>query len=184
MQYARGCAQVAPAAGWTQSSRGHCATEFNDLLAELLAAADCLRGIPAGAAPDAELAIETSEYRNNRQRFGRSLPWVQGRLLVQKARLQTLQTHMTAAKAWARPAERPCESGWFKKGEGTLHTENLRTSDVQYAFLLLRQLPSITQTRPSRVDSQSIGGCFSKGSHIKLPHRTCLHSMAKKNMAM
>jgi hypothetical protein len=53
-------------------------TEFTDLLAELLGVADCLRGIPAGAAPDAELAIETSEYRNNVEQFGRMLPWVQG----------------------------------------------------------------------------------------------------------
>jgi hypothetical protein len=134
--------------GWTQSSRSHCATKFTDLLAELFSRSrDCLRGIPAGAAPDAELAIETSEYRNNVQRFGRILPWVQGRLLVEKARLQTLQSHITAAKAWAQASERPSESGWFKKGRDTLRTENLRASDVQYAFLLLRQLPSITQTR-------------------------------------
>ena len=77
-------------------------TEFTDLLAELLGAADCLRSIPAGASPDAELATEISEYRNNVEQLGQILPWVQGRLLVEKARLQTLQTHMTAAKAWAQ----------------------------------------------------------------------------------
>jgi hypothetical protein len=74
--YAAGCGQVAAAAGWTQSSP----TEFTVLLAELLGTADCLRGIPAGAAPDAELATEIFEYRNNVEQFGQILPCVQGLL--------------------------------------------------------------------------------------------------------
>jgi hypothetical protein len=80
-------------------------TEFTDLLAELLPAADCLPGMLAAGAADAELANEISEYRNNLQKLEKILPSVQGRLLVEKARLQTLQSHMTAAKAWAQASQ-------------------------------------------------------------------------------
>ena len=81
-------------------------TEFTDLLAELLRAADCLRGMPAAGAVDADLAAEISEYRNNVEKLVKVLPSVQGRLLVEKARLQTLQSHMTAAKAWAQASQK------------------------------------------------------------------------------
>jgi hypothetical protein len=77
-------------------------TEFTALLAELLPVADCLRGVAAAGAPDMELANEISKYRNNLEKLERLLPWIQGRLLVEKARLQTLQSHIIAAKAWAQ----------------------------------------------------------------------------------
>lgn len=79
-------------------------TEFTDLLAELLGAGDLWRGMP-GAAADAEMASEISEYRRNVEQLGKILPSVQGRLLVEKVRLQTLQSHMTAAKAWAQASK-------------------------------------------------------------------------------
>jgi len=80
-------------------------TEFTDLLSELLRASDGLRGMPTATAADAELASEISEYRRNVEQLGKILPSVQGRLLVEKVRLQTLQSHMTAAKAWAQASK-------------------------------------------------------------------------------
>jgi len=77
-------------------------TEFTDLLAELLAVADCLRVMLAAGALNMELANEISEYRINVEKLERILPSIQARLLVEKARLQTLQSHIIAAKAWAQ----------------------------------------------------------------------------------
>jgi hypothetical protein len=76
-------------------------TEFTDLLRELGDGSDCCRGLSADVSADAELANEISAWRKNVEELGKLLPWVQGRLLVEKARLQALQAHITAAESWA-----------------------------------------------------------------------------------
>lgn len=76
-------------------------TEFTDLLWELRGASDCCRALSAEASADAELANEISAWRKNVEELEKLLPWVQGRLLVEKARLQALQAHVTAAECWA-----------------------------------------------------------------------------------
>jgi len=76
-------------------------TELTDLRAELIRATDYLSAVPAGSTPVPLMENEISEYRNHLVELEKILPWIQGRLLVEKARLQSLQSHMTAAKAWA-----------------------------------------------------------------------------------
>ncbi len=80
-------------------------TEFTDLLQELRSAAEHLRELPPAIARRADTAEEIAEYRKNLEQLEKILPWVQGRLLVEKARLQTLQSHMAAAKAWAEASQ-------------------------------------------------------------------------------
>jgi hypothetical protein len=77
------------------------ATEFTDLLAELQHSTACLRSLPR-AAPDAETANEISEYRSHVQLLGKILPSLQGRLLIEKARLENARTHVAQAAAWAQ----------------------------------------------------------------------------------
>lgn len=79
--------------------------EFTDLLEELRSAADYLRGLPPAISGRADTAEEIAQYRKNLEQLEKILPWVQGRLLVEKARLQTLQSHMGAAKAWAEASQ-------------------------------------------------------------------------------
>lgn len=80
--------------------------EFTDLLHELQCAAPCLRSLSSTVAISAETAEEIAEYRKSLEQLEKILPWVQGRLLVEKARIQTLQSHMTAAKAWADASQK------------------------------------------------------------------------------
>lgn len=80
--------------------------EFTDLLHELQSAAPCLRSLSSTVAISAETADEIAEYRKSLEQLEKILPWVQGRLLVEKARIQTLQSHMTAAKAWADASQK------------------------------------------------------------------------------
>jgi hypothetical protein len=80
-------------------------TEIADLRAELLRATDCLRNVST-AASDAEVATEISECRRNVQQLGRILPSIQGRLLIEKARLETARTHMAKAAAWAQGSKK------------------------------------------------------------------------------
>jgi hypothetical protein len=81
------------------------ATEFTDLLAELRHSATCLRSLPT-AAPDADTANEISEYRSHVQQLGKILPSLQGRLLIEKARLENARTHVAKAAAWAQGSKR------------------------------------------------------------------------------
>ena|SRR5579863_2378451 len=80
-------------------------TEFTDLLKELRSAAEYLRALPPAIAGRADTVEEIAQYRKNLEQLEKILPWVQGRLLVEKARLQTLQSHMGAAKAWAEASQ-------------------------------------------------------------------------------
>src|SRR5271167_1026623 len=68
---------------------------LSGLLAELLRAGDCLRGIAPGSAPDAELGKAISEYRSAVEQLAQILPRVHGRLLTEKARLEIARAHVT-----------------------------------------------------------------------------------------
>jgi hypothetical protein len=76
--------------------------DLSDLLAEVLRAAACRRGVAPSCVPDADWEKEISEYRSNLEKLRKVLPSVQGRLLAERARLQNAQSHVTAVKAWAR----------------------------------------------------------------------------------
>ena len=84
----------------------HCSTvmpqDFSDLLSQLLRAAECLRHPPAQSQASVALDKESLEYRSNLEKLKDFLPDLHGRLLVEKARLETAQTHVAAAAAWAR----------------------------------------------------------------------------------
>lgn len=81
-------------------------TELTDLLAALRGVSACLRSLPAANAPDAELASEISAYRRNVQLLQQVLPSVQGRLLIEKARLQIARAHVAKAAAWAQVSQK------------------------------------------------------------------------------
>jgi hypothetical protein len=90
--------------GWQLKSAAASAltpTVFTDLLAEIHNAAELLRGTPAHAAPDPQLQEEIAAYYRNVQELEKNLPAMQGRLLVEKSRLETARTHLAAAAAWA-----------------------------------------------------------------------------------
>jgi hypothetical protein len=80
-------------------------TEFTDLLAELQRATHCLRNLPATAL-DAEMSGEISEYRSHVQELRKIVPSLQGRLLIEKARLETVRTHVVKAAAWAEGSKK------------------------------------------------------------------------------
>jgi len=79
-------------------------TEVTDLLAELRRASACLH--TAAGIPDVEMASEISEYRSHVQALEKILPSVQGRLLIEKARLQIARAHMAKAAAWAQGSQK------------------------------------------------------------------------------
>ncbi|MGO9125378.1 MAG: hypothetical protein ACLP6G_10880, partial [Terriglobales bacterium] len=81
-------------------------TEFTDLRAELLRSADCLRSLPPATNTNAEVATEISDYRRNMEALGKILPSLQGRLLVEKARLETAREHVAKAAAWAQGSKK------------------------------------------------------------------------------
>lgn len=76
------------------------------MLGELLRAADCLRNLPANLKAGSELAQEISEYQGNLEKLKQFLPDLHGRLLAEKARLQSVQAHVAAAAAWARTSQK------------------------------------------------------------------------------
>ncbi len=88
----------------------HCSTirpqDFSDLLSEILRAGECLRRLPAPCEEAVALEQETLEYRSNLERLKHFLPELHGNLLAEKARLETAQTHVAAAAAWARASKK------------------------------------------------------------------------------
>jgi hypothetical protein len=88
----------------------HCSTirpqDFSDLLSQLLRAAECLRHPPVQSQASVALNKESLEYRSNLEKLKDFLPDLQGRLLVEKARLETAQTHVAVAAAWARASKK------------------------------------------------------------------------------
>lgn len=90
--------------------RKHCSTiqpqDLSDLLSQLLRAAECLRRLPAHSEATAELEKESLKYRGNLENLQHFLPDLHGRLLAEKARLETARTHVAAAAAWARASKK------------------------------------------------------------------------------
>lgn len=88
----------------------HCSTirpqDFSDIMSQILRAAECLRRPHARSEADAALEKETLEYRSNLEKLKDFLPDLHGRLLAEKARLETAQTHVAAATAWARASKK------------------------------------------------------------------------------
>jgi hypothetical protein len=88
----------------------HCSTitpeHFSDLLSEILRAAECLRRTPAQSETAAALTQESLEYHTNLERLRDLLPELHGNLLAEKSRLETAQTHIAAAAAWAQGSSR------------------------------------------------------------------------------
>jgi hypothetical protein len=89
--------------------RMHCSTirpeDFSELLGELLRAAECLQRLPAASKGAAEVEQQALEYRRNLEKLKQFLPDLHGRLLVEKSRLETAQSHVAAAAAWARASQ-------------------------------------------------------------------------------
>jgi hypothetical protein len=87
----------------------HCSTvrpqDFSDILSQLLRAAGCLRRLPAQPEAAAALEKESLKYRSNLEKLKDLLPDLHGRLLAEKSRLETAQTHVAAAAAWARASK-------------------------------------------------------------------------------
>ncbi len=86
--------------------QNHCSNirpqDFSDILSQLLRAAECLRRLPPGSGVAAALEKESLEYRGNLDKLKHFLPDLHGRLLAERARLETARTHVAAATAWAR----------------------------------------------------------------------------------
>ncbi|MBZ5657307.1 MAG: hypothetical protein LAO56_18730 [Acidobacteriia bacterium] len=79
--------------------------DFSDLLSHLLRGAECLR-VPPPSDAAAALEREALEYRRNLEKLKDFLPDLHGRLLAEKARLESAQLHVTAAAAWARASKK------------------------------------------------------------------------------
>jgi hypothetical protein len=94
-------ARLARLPGAQTNSGAIAPTEFTDLLTELRRGTDCWRGLPTASTPEAEMVSELSDYRRNVELLGKILPSLQGRLLVEKGRLQTARTHVAKVAAWA-----------------------------------------------------------------------------------
>jgi hypothetical protein len=90
--------------------RKHCSAirpqDFSDILSQLLRAGECLRRPPADSTGAAALEKESLEYRGNLEELKRFLPDLHGRLLAERARLETARTHVAAATAWARASKK------------------------------------------------------------------------------
>jgi hypothetical protein len=79
--------------------------DLADLRAVVLGAASCWRSLAPNGVPDAELEEELREYRSNIEKLAKALPSVQGRLLAEKARLQSARSHLAATNAWAQASK-------------------------------------------------------------------------------
>jgi superfamily I DNA and/or RNA helicase len=88
----------------------HCSTirpqDFSDILSQLLRAAECLRRLPAQSEAAVALEKESLKYRSNLEKLQHFLPDLHNRLLAEKSRLETAQTHVAAAVAWARASKK------------------------------------------------------------------------------
>jgi hypothetical protein len=87
----------------------HCSTirpqDFSDLLGQLLLAAECMRRPPSRSEAAVAFEKESLEYRSNLEELKDFLPGVRGRLLAEKSRLESAQSHVAAAVAWARASK-------------------------------------------------------------------------------
>ncbi len=70
------------------------------LLEELRQTAKLLGKVPSGPPLETEWERALSDYRSHAQQLEKLLPGVQGRLLAEKARLESARAHLAAAAAW------------------------------------------------------------------------------------
>jgi len=77
------------------------AEDLSGLLADLVAAGECLRGLGPGKGVSPEIERERAEYRDNLETLARLLPEIHQRLQIERARLRAAQSHVDAAAAWA-----------------------------------------------------------------------------------
>jgi len=89
----------------TQNPPALTAKDLGDVLADLIRAADHLREISRSAV-DADQQQEISEYHSHVKALSEFLPSVQGRLLAEKARLDSARTHVARASAWAEASKK------------------------------------------------------------------------------
>jgi hypothetical protein len=82
------------------------ARDLKALVSELQSASGCLRVGTTGILPDVALMNEILEYRANLETLAKVLPSVQGRFLVERARIQNAQSQMAARDAWAEASKR------------------------------------------------------------------------------
>jgi len=80
--------------------------DFSDLLSQLLRAAECLRCQRTQSEASEALEEESLEYRSNLEKLKDFLPDLHGRLLAEKSRLETAQTHVAAVAAWVRASKK------------------------------------------------------------------------------
>ena len=80
--------------------------DFSDLLSQLLRAAECLRCQRTQSEGSEALEEESLEYRGNLEKLKDFLPDLHGRLLAEKSRLETAQTHVAAVAAWVRASKK------------------------------------------------------------------------------
>jgi len=78
------------------------AGDLSTLRSEIRHAGDCLRALPAAAAKDPALELETRELRSNLESLKRALPGFHSRLLAEHARLAAARTHSVVASAWVQ----------------------------------------------------------------------------------
>lgn len=85
--------------------RRHCSTvtpqDFNAILNQVLRAA----GLRDHCEFSAEFEEELLEYRRNLERLKQLLPDLQGRLLAEKARLESARSQLTSAGVWAQASK-------------------------------------------------------------------------------
>jgi hypothetical protein len=80
--------------------------DFSDLLSHILRAGECLRRQRPQSEASVALNEESLEYRSNLEKLKDFLPDLHGRLLAEKSRLETAQTHVAATAAWARASNK------------------------------------------------------------------------------
>lgn len=74
--------------------------DFATIISQLRRAAECFREQRTHLA-DTAFEQEARDYRANLERLLQFLPSLQVRLLAEKARLETVRTHLASASAWA-----------------------------------------------------------------------------------
>jgi len=80
--------------------------DFEELQRELTRAAELLRRVSPESMRDLEMAKEVAVCRSSLEELHQQLPKIQGRLLAEKARLESERSHLGAAAAWADASRR------------------------------------------------------------------------------
>lgn len=80
--------------------------DFSDIMNQILRAAECLRRLVPHPEAAAAIEKESLKYRNNLEKLKDFLPDLHGRLLAEKARLETAQTHVATVAAWSQASRK------------------------------------------------------------------------------